>query len=149
MRIAVGSDHAGYELKNQLVQYLQHLGNEVHDMGTFNKESVDYPDYALLVGQTINREQAEMGVLICYTGIGMSMAANKIKGIRAALVSSVENAKLTREHNDANVLCLGAKDTPYETAVAIVDTFLQTKFTEGRHLRRVCKVMQIEKNEKK
>lgn len=149
MRVAIGCDHAGYELKNELVKYLQHQKIEVHDMGTFSKESVDYPDYAMQVCQTVMRDQSDFGILVCYTGIGMSMAANKFKGIRAALIHSVENAKLTREHNNANVLCLGAKDTSFNVAKEIVDTFLNTKFTEGRHLQRVEKVMKIEKNEKK
>lgn len=149
MRIAIGSDHAGYELKCTLVKYLQRQLIEVYDMGTFCKDSVDYPDYANQVCQTVIRDYSDLGILICYTGIGMSIAANKHKGIRAALVNSVENAKLTREHNDANVLCLGAKDVDEKLALEIVDAFINTKFTEGRHLRRVQKVMNIEKNEKR
>lgn len=149
MRIAIGSDHAGYELKSILVKYLQQKQIEVHDMGTFSKESVDYPDYASQVCHNVVRNYSDLGILICYTGIGMSMAANKYKGIRAALVNSVENAKLTREHNDANVLCLGAKDVDEKKAIEIVDTFINTNFTEGRHLRRVQKVMNIEINEKR
>lgn len=148
MRVAIGSDHAGYELKNYLVKYLQKEKIIVHDMGTFTKDSVDYPDYAVQVCQAVNREESDFGILICYTGIGMSMSANKVKGIRAALVSNVENARLTREHNNANVLCLGAKDVDQASATQIVDTFLKSSFTSGRHLRRVEKVMKIEKNEK-
>ena len=105
MRVAIGSDHAGYELKSSLVKYLQHQKVEVHDMGTFSKESVDYPDYAIQVCQTVIRDNSDFGILICYTGIGMSIVANKVKGIRAALVDNIENARLTREHNDANVFC--------------------------------------------
>ncbi len=149
MRVAIGSDHAGYELKSNLVKYLQHKKIEVHDMGTFNKESVDYPDYAVQVCQTVTRDNSDYGILICYTGIGMSMAANKVKGIRAALIDNVENAKLTREHNDANVICLGAKDVDFEQAKLLVDTFLSTSFLGDRHATRVQKVMNIEKNEKK
>lgn len=149
MRIAIGSDHAGYELKNALVKYLQKQQIEVHDMGTFGKESVDYPDFAHQVCHTISRDYSDLGILVCYTGIGMSMAANKHRGIRAALVTSVENAILTREHNDANVLCLGAKDVSVELALEIVEKFINTKFTEGRHLKRVEKVMSIEKHEKR
>lgn len=149
MRVAIGSDHAGYELKSSLVKYLQHQKVEVHDMGTFSKESVDYPDYAIQVCQTVIRDNSDFGILICYTGIGMSIAANKVKGIRAALVDNIENARLTREHNDANVLCLGAKDVDCEKAKAIIDIFLNTNFTERRHINRVKKVMNIEKNEKK
>ncbi len=148
MRIAIGSDHAGYELKSALVKYLQHKKIEVYDMGPFNKDSVDYPDYAVQVGQTLKRNISDFGILVCYTGIGMSMAANKIHGIRAALVQSVENARLTREHNNANVLCMGAKDVSEELAKEIVDVFLSTAFTEGRHTQRVNKVNNIEKNEK-
>ena len=149
MRIAIGSDHAGYELKSALVKYLQKHQIEVHDMGTFSKDSVDYPDYANQVCHTIIRDYSDLGILVCYTGIGMSMAANKHKGIRAALVTSVENAVLTREHNNANVLCLGAKDVSQELAIEIVEKFINTKFTEGRHMKRVEKVMNIEKNEKR
>lgn len=149
MRIAIGSDHAGYELKNKLVSYLQHKHIEVHDQGTFNSESVDYPDYAVQVCHTIMRDHSDLGILICYTGIGMSMAANKYKGIRAALVTSVENAILTREHNDANVLCMGAKDVDFEQAKKIVNAFINTKFAGDRHTRRVNKLNNIEKHDKK
>ncbi len=149
MRIAIGSDHAGYELKNAIVKYLQLKKIEVHDMGTFSKDSVDYPDFATQVCKSIKRDANDLGILVCYTGIGMSMAANKYNGIRAALINSVENAVLTREHNNANVLCLGAKDTSEELAKEIVDAFVSSKFTEGRHLRRVEKLISIEKYEKR
>lgn len=149
MRIAIGSDHAGYELKNSIVKYLQMKKNEVHDMGTFSKDSVDYPDFATQVCKSIKRDANDLGILICYTGIGMSMAANKYNGIRAALVTTVENAVLTREHNNANVLCMGAKDVSEEVAKEIVDAFISSKFTEGRHLRRVEKLTNIEKYEKR
>lgn len=149
MRIAIGSDHAGYELKCAIVNYLQHKQMEVYDVGAFSKDSVDYPDYALQVCQNLNRKNSDLGILICYTGIGMSIAANKIKGIRAALVTTEENARLTREHNDANVLCLGAKDLTIEKAKKIIDIFLTTPFAGGRHLQRITKVMNIENNEKK
>lgn len=149
MRIAIGSDHAGYELKCSIINYLQRKNIEVYDVGTFSNQSVDYPDYAIQVCQNINRGNTDLGILVCYTGIGMSMAANKVKGIRAALISNEENAKLTREHNNANVLCLGAKDTSFEDAKKYIDIFLNTEFVGGRHLNRVTKVMNIEKNEKK
>lgn len=149
MRIAIGSDHAGYELKNQIVKYLQKQKIEVHDMGTFTKESVDYPDYASQVCHSIKRGNTDMGILVCYTGIGMGIAANKFSGIRAAVVNSVENTILTRQHNDANVLCIGAKDTKEELALEMVKVFLDTQFTEGRHLRRVEKISRIENDEKK
>lgn len=149
MRIAIGSDHAGYDLKCAIINYLQRKNMEVYDVGAFSKDSVDYPDYALQVCQILNRKNSDLGILICYTGIGMSIAANKVKGIRAALVTTEENAKLTREHNDANILCLGAKDVDFEKAKKIIDVFLTTPFAGGRHLQRVTKVMNIEKNEKK
>lgn len=149
MRIAIGSDHAGYDLKCAIINYLQRKNIEVYDVGAFSKDSVDYPDYALQVCQILNRKNSDLGILICYTGIGMSIAANKVKGIRAALVTTEENAKLTREHNDANILCLGAKDVDFEKAKKIIDVFLTTQFAGGRHLQRVTKVMNIEKNEKK
>jgi ribose-5-phosphate isomerase B len=149
MRIAIGSDHAGYDLKCAIINYLQRKNMEVYDVGAFSKDSVDYPDYALQVCQILNRKNSDLGILICYTGIGMSIAANKVKGIRAALVTTEENAKLTREHNDANILCLGAKDVDFEKAKKIIDVFLTTQFAGGRHLQRVTKVMNIEKNEKK
>ena len=147
MRIAIGSDHAGYELKNTIVKYLLKKKIEVHDMGTFSIDSVDYPDFAVQVCKSIKRDANDLGILICYTGIGMSMAANKHNGIRAALVTTVENAILTREHNNANVLCMGAKDVSEEVAKEIVDAFISSKFTEGRHLRRVEKLTNIEKYE--
>ena len=123
MRVAIGSDHAGYELKSSLVKYLQHQKVEVHDMGTFSKESVDYPDYAIQVCQTVIRDNSDFGILICYTGIGMSIAANKVKGIRAALVDNIENARLTREHNDANVLVMPGRFIDTATASAIMEEF--------------------------
>lgn len=149
MRIAIGSDHAGYELKSLIINYLQRKNIEVYDVGTFSEQSVDYPDYALQVCQIVNRGSTDFGILVCYTGIGMSMAANKVRGIRAALIGNEENAKLTREHNNANVLCLGAKDTSFEEAKKYIDIFLNTEFVGGRHEARVAKVMNIEKYEKK
>ena len=146
MRIAIGSDHAGYELKCQLVNYLQHNNVEVHDMGTFNQDSVDYPDYAVQVCQTLARDNSDFGILICYTGIGMCMAANKFKGIRAALVDNIDNAKLTREHNDANVLCMGAKDVDLELAKKIVNVFLSSRFLGGRHERTLSEMKKKKDN---
>lgn len=149
MRIAVGSDHAGYTLKCAIVNYLNQKKYEIHDMGTFNGDSVDYPDFANQVCNDIKNQNSTFGILVCYTGIGMSMAANKHRGIRAALVCKKENAILTREHNNANVLCLGAKDISVDEALEIVDAFLNTDFLGGRHLNRVEKVMRIENNEKR
>ena len=141
MRIAIGSDHAGYELKCQLVNYLQHNNVEVHDMGTFNQDSVDYPDYAVQVCQTLARDNSDFGILICYTGIGMCMAANKFKGIRAALCSDCFSAEATRLHNNANILAMGGRVVGPGLAVKIVDTFLNTPFSEEeRHIRRIKQI---------
>ena len=145
MKLSIGSDHAGYDLKKQIFEYLQKEGHVVIDQGTYNKDSVDYPDFAKWVVKDVQDNEADYGILVCYTGIGMSMVANKVKGIRGALVGSVENAHLTREHNNANVLCLAAKDTKTPLAFQIVDEFLNTEFAGGRHERRVNKVMDIEK----
>ena len=148
MKISIGSDHAGYELRKELVKYLEKEGHIVIDQGTHTTDSVDYPDYARLVVDDVNDKKADYGILVCYTGIGMSMAANKAKGIRAALVGKVEDAILTREHNNANVLCLSAKNTSVEEAFDITKAFLTTDFTAGRHERRVEKMMRFE-NEKR
>lgn len=148
MKLSIGSDHAGYDLKKQIFEYLQKEGHVVIDQGTYNKDSVDYPDFAERVVKDVQNKEADYGILVCYTGIGMSMAANKARGIRAALVSKVEDAVLTREHNNANVLCLSAKNTSVEDAFEIIKAFLSTDFAGGRHERRVEKVMRFE-NEKR
>ena len=144
MKIAIGSDHAGLNLKNQINEYLKEKNIEVIDEGTYGPESVDYPDFAVKVCNDYVTGSVDYGILVCYTGIGMSMAANKVKGVRAALVGIVEDAILTKEHNNANVLCLSAKNTKTSLALEIVDAFLTTEFTAGRHERRVQKVMDIE-----
>lgn len=141
MKIYMGSDHAGYLLKDALKGALA-KEFEVVDCGTNSSESVDYPDYANLVCSKMST--GDRGILVCYTGIGMSIAANKHKGIRAALVGKLDDAVLTREHNDANVLCLSAKNTSFDEALAICKAFLTTSFTGGRHQRRVEKIGQIE-----
>lgn len=145
MKISIGSDHAGFKLKEALVAYLAKK-HQVLDMGTYSDDSVDYPDYAFTVSKQVADREVDFGILICYTGIGMSISANKVKGIRAALVLNVESAKLTREHNNANVLCLAAKDTPLDLAKQIVDTFLKTAFLGERHERRVDKICRFEEN---
>lgn len=147
MKIYIGSDHAGLELKNEIGVYLNDQGIEVVDCGTYSSESCDYPDFAKKVCRGALLEQT-YGILVCSTGIGMSIVANKFKGIRAALVGSVEDSQLTREHNDANVLCLGAKNTSIDLAKKIVDTFLNTAFSGDRHLRRVNKIKAIEDEER-
>ncbi len=144
MKISIASDHAGLELKDYIKEYLTGKGHEVEDFGTYSKDSCDYPDFARPCAQSVANKTSELGILVCYTGIGMSMCANKVKGIRAALVTSVENAHLTKEHNNANILCLGAKDTPQDLALNIVDEFVNTPFAGGRHERRVNKLMETE-----
>lgn len=144
MKIAIGSDHAGLNLKNEIIKYLETKNIEVIDEGTYSLDSVDYPDFAKKVCYDFVTGVVDYGILVCYTGIGMSMAANKVKGVRAALVGKVEDAILTKEHNNANVLCLSAKNTKTDLALEIVEAFLNTEFTYGRHERRVQKVMDIE-----
>ncbi len=139
--IAVGSDHAGYELKNQLIEHLRNRGYEVKDYGTYSEASCDYPDYAKQVANAVAGGEAEQGLLVCGTGIGMSMAANKVKGIRAAVLSDEFSAEATRSHNDANVLCLGARVIDYAKAEKLLDIFLDTPFSaEEKHIRRISKL---------
>ena len=139
--IAVGCDHAGYELKNELIRHLKDRGFEVADLGTYSTDSCDYPDYAKKVCEEVVSGRAEKGLLVCGTGIGMSIAANKVRGIRAAVLSDEFSAQATREHNDANVLCLGARVLDTERAVKLLDIFLDTPFSEGaNHIRRISKL---------
>ena len=141
MTIAVGSDHAGFELKEILKEHLKGRGMEILDMGTFTEESCDYPDYAKKVAAAVLDKKAQMGLLVCGTGIGMSIAANKIKGIRAAVLSDEFSAEATRSHNDANILCLGARVTDAEKAKVLLDIFLDTPFSgEEKHIRRINKL---------
>jgi ribose 5-phosphate isomerase B len=147
MKLAIGSDHAGFALKEVVRQHLISTGHEVVDYGTYDSTSVDYPDYASKVCESILDEEAMLGVLICFTGIGMSIAANKFKGIRAGCVGDVEGAFLTRAHNNANVLCMGSRKTGDQLACDIVDTFVRTEFEGGRHERRVQKMSDLEKEE--
>ena len=144
MRIAIGSDHAGYHLKEIIKSRLVESGAEVDDLGTASEASVDYPDYAAAVARRVASGASDRGILVCGTGIGMAMAANKIHGIRAASVEGLESARLSRAHNDANVLTVGARITPPELALAIVQTFLDTAFEGGRHQRRIDKIMALE-----
>ncbi|MBQ3912267.1 MAG: ribose 5-phosphate isomerase B [Lachnospiraceae bacterium] len=139
--IAIGSDHAGYGLKQTVIQHLEDLGIAFNDYGTYSSMSCDYPDYAEAVCQAVMKGQADKGILICGTGIGMSMAANRHKEIRAALCDNCYSAKATREHNDANVLCMGARVLGEGLALQIVDTFLETEFSNGaNHVRRIGKM---------
>jgi ribose 5-phosphate isomerase B len=144
MKISIGSDHAGFELKEKIKKYLQELGHEYEDFGTNSNESVDYPDFALKVAESVARKKCDRGILICGSGLGMSMAANKVPGIRAALCSNSEMARLSREHNDANVLTIGARLMDENTAKEIVRVWLTTKFEGNRHLRRINKISEIE-----
>lgn len=137
--IALGSDHAGYQLKEQIREYLQQQGVKFKDVGTASEESADYPDFARSVAEQVANQQARFGILVCATGVGMSMAANKVPGVRAALVCNEEMAALARQHNDANILCLGQKFTSPDEATHIIDTFLNSNFEGGRHERRVGK----------
>ncbi|HEY6939361.1 MAG TPA: ribose 5-phosphate isomerase B [Terriglobales bacterium] len=147
MKIALGSDHAGFELKESVKRLLTTQGIQVDDRGTHSSESVDYPDFARAVGEAVVRGQADFGVLVCGTGIGMSMSANKIPGIRAAKADTEYEAEMARAHNDANVLCLGARVTDAATAERLVRKFLETRFEGGRHQRRVDKIMAIERHD--
>jgi ribose 5-phosphate isomerase B len=144
MKIALGADHAGFELKQKIKAHLERRGIEVEDEGTGSTESVDYPDYAKKVGEAVAQKQADLGVLVCGSGIGMAIAANKVSGIRAANVSTEYEAEKSREHNDANVVTVGARILNEQQAVAIVDTFLKTQFAGGRHQKRVDKIAEIE-----
>nr|WP_281682516.1 ribose 5-phosphate isomerase B [Finegoldia magna] len=148
MKIAIAADHGGFELKNSMVEYIKSLGNEVMDLGTNSADSVDYPDYAKKVCEEIQQGNSDLGILICGTGIGMSLAANKFDGIRAACVSDVYSAKMSRNHNNANVLCIGARVIGDEVAKLIIKTFLENEFEAGRHQRRVDKIMAFEKENK-
>ncbi len=141
MVIAIGSDHGGYDLKDGVKKHLLSKGFEVKDMGTHSKDACDYPDIAKVVTTAVNEKDCDFGILICGTGIGISIAANKVKGIRAALVHDVFSAKATREHNDANILCMGARVLGEGLALEIVDTFLKTEFSnDKRHINRINKI---------
>jgi ribose 5-phosphate isomerase B len=144
--IAIGADHGGVELKDFLVGYLRDQGAEVRDCGTQGRDSVDYPDYGREVSQHVSSGAAERGVLICTSGIGMSIVANKFPGVRAALVLDVDAARSSREHNDANILVLSGAKTEAKLAQRIVETWLATPFAGGRHQRRVDKISQVEQD---
>lgn len=143
--IALGGDHGGYGLKEEIKRYLKDLGYQYKDYGTQNGESCDYADFALPVAEAVAKKECEKGILFCGTGIGMSLVANKIPGIRAALCHSIYTAKMAREHNDANILTLGGRIITKKLAQQIVYTFLTTKFKKGRHLRRIEKITKVER----
>ena len=140
MRIAIGADHAGFVLKDQLGSLLADAGHEVRDLGTHSAESVDYPDYAEAVARAVAEGSAERGILVCGTGIGMAIGANRIRGVRAAACIDLFSARLCRQHNDANVLTLGSRIVALPLAEAILEVFLATSFEGGRHARRVAKL---------
>lgn len=145
MKISIGSDHAGFELKEKMKKFIEELGHEYVDFGTNSNESVDYPDFALKVAESVASKESDRGILICGAGIGMSMAANKVPGIRAALCTDPEMARLSREHNNANILTFGARLMDEDTVKEIVRVFLTTDFAEDRHLRRIDKIKEIER----
>lgn len=144
MKIAIGSDHAAFELKEKVKEYLTNKGIEIVDCGTYSIESVDYPDYAKKVAEKITSKDCELGILLCGTGIGMSIAANKIKGIRAALCLFPDMASYARRHNNANILVLPGRLMGIELAKWTVEAFLNSAFEGGRHERRIKKIEEIE-----
>jgi ribose 5-phosphate isomerase B len=149
MKIALGSDHGGFNLKNAVKKHLEGKGIDYRDFGCFTCESIDYPDVAYPVAQAVASGEYEAGIIICGTGIGVSIVANKVPGIRAALCHDCFSAKASKEHNDANVLTMGERVIGQGLALEIVDTWLNASFSGGRHARRVGKIMQIEREENK
>lgn len=145
MRIAIGSDHGGYELKEEMKKYLENNGYTYKDFGCNSSENCDYPDFGFPVAKAVSRGKFDRGILICKSGLGMSIVANKVKGIRAALCHTPELAEKSRSHNDANILILGAEFTDPLTARLIVNTWLNTKFEGGRHQNRIDKINKYEK----
>lgn len=143
MKIAIAADHAGFELKEIIKEYLKKSGNEVTDFGTNTTESVDYPDFAVPASRSVASGESDRGILICGSGQGMAISANKIKGIRAALCNDLHSAKMSRLHNDSNVLAIGGRILSTDIAVEIVKTWLETGFEGGRHQRRVDKMNSI------
>ena len=144
MRIAIASDHAGFQLKEQLRRRLSAEGHEVVDFGTTSNESCDYPDFAQAAARDVGRGRSDRGLLVCSTGVGMSIAANKVTGVRAVLAMSDDEVQLSREHNDANVLTLGARYADEEQAMQLIHRFLDTEFQGGRHSRRIAKIALLE-----
>jgi ribose 5-phosphate isomerase B len=144
-RIALGADHAGFPVKEAIKKYLLEAGYPVEDLGTWSEESVDYPDYARRVAERVAHGEDRFGILVCGTGIGMSIAANKVEGIRAALAHDGNTARMAREHNDANVLTLGGRVVGDAKALEIVRDFLITQFAGGRHQRRIDKITELDK----
>ncbi len=144
LRLALGADHAGFELKEHLRHWLEAQGMNVVYMGTHSTQSTDYPDYAAGVAREVASGRAERGILVCGTGVGMAIAANKVHGVRAASINNTYLAELARRHNDANVVALGAREVAVPLAEAIITTFLATDFDHGRHERRLAKIQDLE-----
>lgn len=144
MKFVIGNDHGGLDLVDPVEEKLKELGHEVEKVGTFDKDSVDYPDFAKLACEKVVNKEADFAVLICGTGIGMSLTANKIKGIRAAAVSETYSARMSRQHNNANCLCIGARVIGNEVCKDIVEAFATSSFEGGRHERRVNKIVELE-----
>lgn len=147
MKVAIGSDHAGYEAKTQVIPYLKELGFEVVDFGTNSNESCDYPEFGYKVAKAVQSGECEKGIVICSTGIGISISANKVKGIRCSLCTNEFTAEMTRRHNDSNVLAMGAKVVSFEEMKKIIKIYFSTDFEGGRHANRVNKITQIENDE--
>lgn len=148
MRIAIGNDHAAVELKREIAAYVKELGHDVENYGTDSSDSCDYPVYGEKVGKAVASGAADLGILICGTGVGISIAANKVRGIRAAVCSEPVTARLVKEHNNANIIAFGARIVGIEMAKEIVKAYLSAEFLGGRHEKRVELITQIEKNKK-
>ncbi|HOK63260.1 MAG TPA: ribose 5-phosphate isomerase B [Soehngenia sp.] len=146
MKIGIGSDHGGYELKEELKKYMLEKGIEVVDYGTYDLSKVDYPDYGKIVAEAVVKKEVERGVVICGTGIGISIAANKVKGIRCALCSDTYSARMSMEHNNANMIALGGRVLGVDLAKEILNAYLNSTFQDGRHLRRIEKISEIEQS---
>ena len=147
MRVSAGSDHAGFELKGLLIEHLAFLGHEVVDLGTHSPEPVDYPDFGAAVGQSVVSGDTDLGVCVCGTGMGIAIAANKVHGVRAAVVRDVSSARLAREHDNANVICFGARLVGIVVAIDALEMFLRSEFEGGRHLRRIEKIAALEERQ--
>ena len=145
MQIGLASDHGGFELKEELKAFLKSMGTDPVDMGSFSEESVDYPDFGMLVAERVSRGELEKGILICGTGIGMSIVANKFPGVRATLANDLYSSRLSREHNDSNILILGGRVVGKDLAKEIVKVWLNTPFAGGRHRRRLEKIEALER----
>ena len=144
--IGIASDHGGFDLKANIISFLRELGYELSDMGPENSDSVDYPDYGIKIAQAITKNKVSRGIVICGTGIGMSIVVNRFSGIRGALCSDIFTAKLSREHNDSNILIMGGRVVDHNLAKEIVRVWLNTRFEGGRHLKRLDKISKLDKS---